>query len=257
MSEKTIYTLLSNLGFTKKESEVYLAIQRQGKVSPADLAEATGINRTTIYSVAKELLSKGVIVEDLGSSKRELLAKDPEELKKVFQIKINELKQKQSAADQVAVQIKELAGDAFYPVPKIQLIKEDQIESFLYERTAAWNKSLLKTDSLYLGFQEQAFVDQYVEWIDWYWKNAPKKIHLRLLSNDSTAEKKAASLGHERREIIFWKDGVTFTATTWVMGDYVVMFVLSSSPHYLVEIHDARFAENQRAIFNGILEDIN
>lgn len=120
-----------------------------------------------------------------------------------------------------------------------------------------WDESIVNGDGSYLGFQEEAFVAKFVDWIDWYWKRAPEKIHLRLLSNASQAEKHVASLGHARREIIFWKEDLRFTATAWVMGDYVVMFVLSSSPNYLVEIHDARFADNQRALFQAIFEDID
>ena len=35
------------------------------------------------------------------------------------------------------------------------------------------------------------------------------------------------------------------------------MFVLSSSPNYLVEMLYARFAENQRALYKAIIEDIH
>lgn len=256
MSEKTIQALLTPLGFTEKEVTVYLAIQKQGKVIPADLAELTGINRTTVYSVAKELVKKGMIIEDLGSAKRELIAQPPEDLHKIIERERKALDDKQKTIDEAIVQIKAVAGEAAYPVPKIQFVKEDKIEKFLYDRTPIWNESILKTDNSYLGFQEEAFTDRFVDWIDWYWKNADPRIHLQLLSNDSTAEKEATALDHKQREIIFWKEDVKFSTTTWVMGDYVVMLVLSSSPNYLVEIHDARFAENERILYKAIIKDI-
>lgn len=254
---ETLPSLLQSLGFTKKEATVYLAIQKQGRVLPVDLAEITGINRTTVYSVVKALLAKRVVIEDLGSPKRELLATAPEELAHLLERQLKEIKQKQTIVDEAVTLVRSLAGEAAYPVPKIQFVKEDQIEAFLYDRTSVWNDSILKTKSLYLGFQEEAFVEQFADWINWYWENTPKEIHLRLLSNDSKAERHVAAQGHKRREIIFWKENLQFSATTWVMGDYVVMFVLSSSPNYLVEIHDARFAENQRALFEGILEHVD
>jgi len=251
-------SLLLSLGFTQKEADVYLAIQKHGRIAPTDLAEITGINRTTVYSVAKELLAKGVIVEDLGSSTRELLATAPEELERLLERELSVVKQKQSIVDEAVEMVRGIAGEALFPVPKIQYVKEDRIEAFLYDRASVWDESMLKHDGSYLGFQEAEFVGKFERWIDWYWKRAPEKIHLRLLAEtDTEAEARVSSKGYKQREIVFWKKGVDFTATTWVMGDYVVMFVLSSSPNYLVEIHDARFAENQRALFKAILEDID
>lgn len=251
-------SLLQSLGFTEKEALVYLAIQKHGRVSPSDLAEATGINRTTVYSVAKELLAKGVIVEDLGSHTRELLATAPEELERLLERQLSELKQKQSVVDEAVEMVRGIAGEALFPIPKIQYVKEDRIEAFLYDRTPVWDESMLKGDGSYLGFQEAEFVGKFEKWIDWYWNRASEKIRLRLLAEtDTEAEARMSGKGYKQREIVFWKKSVNFTATTWVMGDYVVMFVLSSSPNYLVEIHDARFAENQRALFKAILEDID
>ena len=256
MTKTDLIDLLGLLGFTDKEASVYVAIQKQGRVAPADLAELTGINRTTVYSVAKELLKKGVIVEDLGTPTRELVAAPPGDLAKLVESDRQEINKKQALVAEAIEQLKSIAGEAAYPVSGIRFVKEDRLLDFLYERTSVWDESILKGDGSYLGFQEEAFVTKYAEWIDWYWKRASPKIHLQLLSNDSTAEQQVAALGHSQREIIFWQEDVKFTATTWVMGDYVVMFVLSSSPNYLVEIHDARFAENQRILFKSILKEI-
>lgn len=257
MPNEPIEQLLEMLGLTQKEAQVYIAIQKQGRTAPADLAEITKINRTTVYSVAKELLNKGIIVEDLGSPKRELLATPPQELRKLIDQELNAIKQRESFLDEAIKSIKSIAADATYPVPRIQFIKEDRLESFLYERTPVWDKSIVERGGEYLGFQEPIFVEKFEDWIDWYWSQAPATIQLTLLSaKNSEAESRVSSKGYDRRQIIFWKNTVTFNTTTWVMGDYVVMFVLSTSPNYLVEIYDQRFAENQRILFKGILKDM-
>lgn len=256
MQKTDLTSLLGSLGFTEKEAIVYVAIQKQGRVAPANLAELTGINRTTVYSVTKELLKKGVIVEDLKTSTRELVATPPEDLAKILDREKEAIEKKRATVAEAVEQLKAIAGEATYPVTGIQFVKEDKLEQFLYDRTPVWDASIVQGDGSYLGFQEEAFVAKYADWIAWYWQWASPKINLQLLSNDSHAERQVAAVGHARREIIFWKQDSKFTCTTWVMGDYVVMFVLSSSPNYLVEIHDARFAENQRVLFKGIIEDI-
>src|SRR3990167_6258764 len=75
-----LYTLLEKLGFNQKEILVYLMILQHEKINATDLAQLTKINRTTIYSVVKELIQKGVIVEDLGSPTRYFIARPPEDL---------------------------------------------------------------------------------------------------------------------------------------------------------------------------------
>lgn len=257
MKDAPANQLLELLGLTPKETQIYIAIQKQGRVAPADLADITKINRTTVYSVAKELLNKGIVLEDLGSPKRELLATPPEDLRKLIDQDLDAIKQRESVLDEAIESIKSVAGNAAYPVPRIQFIKEDRLESFLYERTPTWDASIVERGGEYLGFQEPIFVEKFEDWIDWYWGQAPSTIQLKLLSaKNSDAESRVATKGHDRRQIIFWKATITFNTTTWVMGDYVVMFVLSTSPNYLVEIHDHRFAENQRVLFRGIIADI-
>lgn len=254
---ETIEKQLETLGLTQKQAQIYLAIQKQGRVAPADLSAITGINRTTVYSVTKELLNKNIIIEDLGSPKRELIATPPEDLQKLIDAELQTVEQRKSALKDAISGVKNIAGNAKHPVPRIQFVKEDRLADFLYERTPIWDKSMVERGGDYLGFQEPIFVEKFEDWIDWYWEQAPKEIKLQLISNvSSEAESRVKVKGYERRKIVYWKESTDFDTTTWVMGDYVVIFVLSSSPNYLVEIHDTRFAASQRKLFLGILDEI-
>ncbi|PIR47476.1 hypothetical protein COV06_03405 [Candidatus Uhrbacteria bacterium CG10_big_fil_rev_8_21_14_0_10_50_16] len=253
---KTLETLLFQLGFSKNEAEVYLGVQKHGKITPAQLAEVTGINRTTVYSLAKELIKRGVIAEDLGQKQRFLIASSADSLAGTVRRKQKELDKEKDVVNQAMAAVQDISRQAQYAVPKIQFITEEKLEDFLYSRSPEWDRSIMETDGLYLGFQEQALAEQYADWIEWYWGRSPKGMKFNLLSNDSEAEKRVAMSTIPDRKMTFWKENIKFSATTWVMGEYVVMFVLSSSPQYLVEIKDARFAENQRALFKAILEEL-
>ena len=254
---KKIENILTRLGFGSKEIDVYLSIQKHGKITPAQLSQLTGINRTTVYSTVKELIKRGVIAEDLGGKQRYLIASPPDSLAIAVRKEQKVLNEKKEIVNEAMRAIGEISKDAQYAIPKIQFITEDKIEDFLYSRTPEWDKSIMETDGTYLGFQEQAFAEQYSKWIKWYWTRHPKGIKFNLLSNDSSAEQHVASRVSPDRKITFWKDSVKFSATTWVMGDYVVMFVISAKPRYLVEIYDKVFAQNQRELFRGILEDVD
>lgn len=249
-----IENLLKQLEFNDKEITVYLALLQQGKITPTDLAHMTGINRTTVYSVAKELIKKGVVSEDLGGEQLHLVASPPEDLEHLIKREEKKLAKKKEAVSEALDMLKSLAKNTKYTIPKIVFIGEDDLENYLHKQTPVWNKSIEASKESWWGFQDKSFVQYYEKWIDWYWENTSKKMEVKLLSNESAEEIKTKK--YTNRQIKFWKDGNDFTATVWVSGNYVVMIVTSQHPHYLVEIHDTVLAHNMRQVFKGIWKTV-
>lgn len=247
---------LETLGFTESETSVFLKLSKIGKATAADLARSTKMNRTTVYSILKQLSIKGLIVEDLGTQKRLFHIAPTENIKLLLKEEADQLKKKEEAANSIMDEMTKLAATADYVIPKIQFVTEDRIEHFMYQRADEWDASILKGDFGYWGFQEQSFVEKHNKWIDWYWQRVDDRVDLKLISNSSTAEQEMASKGYKNRHIAFWKDSIQFSATLWIMGDYVVSIVLNQSPNYLVEIHDAVLAQNLREVFKGIWTDV-
>jgi hypothetical protein len=56
--------------------------------------------------------------------------------------------------------------------------------------------------------------------------------------------------------IKFWKKDFNFTATNGILGDYVILVMTKQRPHYIVEIHDAVYAENMRQVFRNLWDVI-
>lgn len=246
---------LKKLNFTDKEIEVYLAILQQGKISPTDLAKITNINRTTVYSVVKELVKKGVINEDLGGKSLYLIAKPPQDMKQIVKKEEKKLAEKSLLIDRAIDELKKVASATKYSIPKIVFIAEDDLENYLYKQTPIWNESILKYDGVWWGFQDYNFVKSYERWIDWYWESgSPKEMNLKLLSNKVAEEIKEKKF--PRRKIKFWSKSKDFTSTVWILGDYLVMIVTSQRPYYLVEIHDSTLAHNMREVFKGIWNEL-
>jgi sugar-specific transcriptional regulator TrmB len=246
-----INELLSQLGFGEKETAVYLALLQHGKITPASLAHIVKINRTTVYSIAKELVQKGVIAEDLGNKTLYLVAKPPQDLEILAQKEEKQLDEKRNIIKNAVEELQAITKATQYSIPKIVFKAEDEIENHLYSQTPAWDASVLKYDGLWWGFQDQTFVEHYEKWIDWYWEGGgSNQTSLRLISNEIAEKIKKKKF--EKREIKFWEQSHNFTATTWILGDYVVMIVTSQRPRYLVEIYDAALAHNMREVFKGI-----
>ena len=149
-------------------------------------------------------------------------------------------------------ELKQFASNTRYTVPKMRFIAEGELDNFLYKQTPAWNESIIKTKSHWLGFQDHTFVEYYNKWIDWYWTNAPKEIELRLFSGKSNIEKTMEKRKYSRRQIKFFKKKNSLTATTWICGDYIIMIITNERPHYAIEIRNAELAKNQYEIFKEL-----
>lgn len=248
-----IQQLLKQLGFSEKEITVYVAILQKGKIAPSEVAQITGINRTTVYSIAKELIKRGVISEDLGGSTRYLTALPLQDLNLLLQKEEKELEQKKTVVDKAIKELRVLAKDAKYTVPKIIFVGEKDLEKHLYKQSKIWSDSVMGADGVWWGFQDHTLVEHYEKWIDYYWKHiAPKELQLKLLSNTSVVEKKMKSKKFTQRQIKFWSETKKITAATWIAGDYLIMIITNQRPHYLVEIYDATLANNMREIFKGL-----
>lgn len=248
-----IEKLLKQLGFNPKEIIVYLAILKHGKITPAELAKQTGIKRPTVYSVVKELLEKGVIVDDLGAKQSFLLARPPENLENSIRNDEQRVREKRKIIGQAIAELELITKQTPYSIPKIQFVFENDLENFLYKQAVLWNESIILRDQIWWGFQDPSFVEKYSEWIDWYWKkSAPNDISLKLLTNKAPIEDDMKKLNFERRVVKFWQNAGQFTATTWVCGDYLIMVMTAQNPHYLVQIYDPILAHNMRELFKSI-----
>lgn len=244
--------VLNQLKLGEKEQIIYKLILEYGKISPALLSRLSKINRTTVYSVAEELKSKGLIIEDLGGKIIYYLPVRGKELEKVITLENQKLREKESSIRELQEIIKNFPESKTYSVPKIRFIEEEDLEEYLYEATPRWLESMLTVDATWFGFQDHTFVEKFEKWIDWSWDKSPQPVKLKLLTNESAIEKKMKSKRYsDRRMLKFW-DNNEFTSTQWIGGSYIILVVTKQRPYYLVEIHDSVMAHNMREVFKRI-----
>ena len=244
--------VLNQLGLGNKEQAVYKLILEYGKIAPALLARLAKINRTTVYSVASELKTKGLIIEDLGGKTLYYIPVRADELKKIIEEDREKAKHKENSIHELQEILKNIPESKTYSIPKIRFIDEADLEQYLYEATLRWYESMLTTDATWFGFQDHTFVEKFEKWIDWSWDKAPQPIKLKLLTNESDIEEKMKDKKYkDRRMLKFWNNN-EFTGTQWIVGSYIVLIVTKQKPHYLVEIHDSVMAHNMREVFKTI-----
>lgn len=252
-----IQELLKTLGFNTKEIMVYLCVLENGKITPATVARLTKINRTTVYAVAKELIKKGIITEDLGGPSSYLIALSVEDLRVLYTKEEKELHLKKKTIEQAIVELSALPKSKRYSVPKIRFIDEGSLEETLYKQSDTYDKSGLDVDPTWWGFQDHSFIEEYNDWFNWYSSRLDPKISIKLITN--IKEEKVSFQGKDasRRQVKYWPHGNNIHVTHAVLGDYVIMCVTNQHPHYLVEIRDPVMAENLRQIFKGIWKSLD
>ncbi|MFA5987384.1 MAG: helix-turn-helix domain-containing protein [Candidatus Paceibacterota bacterium] len=242
---------LEKTGLLPHEALVYLEIIKRGSLTPHQLESFTGLNRTTIYGIAKSLEQKGLVVEDRGTTKKKFLA-EPESLKQLLEEDAKKVREKTKIIEAIIPELNSIALNSKYTLPKIQFIEEKNIARYLHKETASWNESAQKYDNTWWGFQDYRLVEHYFSWINEFWKfPSSKNITARIFSNDSNIEKQMANKRYPRRFVKFM-DSERFTGTMWVVGDHIVMIVTTEHPFYLVHIRDQVLASNQREIFKQL-----
>jgi len=247
--------LLTQLGLGEKEQIIYKLILSYGKIAPVLLGRLAKINRTTVYSVAKELKDKGLVVEDIGGKILYYMPAREHELEKIVEHEREKVDAKEKSIRELQQLLKNTPESKTYSVPKVRFVDEADLDNYLYEATPRWIESGLANDPTWWGFQDHTFVEHFRDWIVWFWNRAPEKINLKLFSNKSDIEKEMVTEGIDRREIVFWKGDNEFTGTQWVVGSYIVMIITKERPYYLVEIHDSVMAHNMRQVFKKLWED--
>jgi sugar-specific transcriptional regulator TrmB len=115
--------ILEALGFSSKESKVYLTLLKIGKATPAELSRITKIGRPTVYNLLKSLVSKGVITEDKADAMLHVVALPPEGLRASIEQSKVELAKREEIVDEAIEQLALMRSEETYPVPRLSLPK--------------------------------------------------------------------------------------------------------------------------------------
>lgn len=239
------------LGLSEKEVRVYVAIVESGKVTAQKISRKTDINRTTVYSILKQLLEKGFIIEDHGGSSRYFMTSGKEQLLEVYRKEVQKVRNKKEIFSELISEIESLPKSTSYSVPKIRFYDEIHLKNALYNQLPKWIESAsTEEERQWWGFQDVSLPEKFKEWFDYHWEIFPDNYGNRLFTNDKGFEKELVKkFSTERRQIKYLPHSHQFTSTQAILGDYVLFVVTSSKPNYMIEIHDRVIAHNLREMF--------
>lgn len=243
-------TQFRKIGLNDNEREVYLAVLKAGKTTHERVAKASGVNRTTVYSIAEKLKKLGLISEDLGSKVNYLVAEDLDNLPSVFRREELRIAEQKRIAQAIVAELKTMTLSEKYSVPRIKFIEENDLNAYLYKRTKEWLENGKKYDNTWWGYHDSSFTEGYEEWIEYCWKNYPD-VKVRFFVNTASIEEKVSER-HTERQIRALGKEAEFDSSLWVSGDYILMVQTREHPHYLIEIYNPVLARNQRQLFKSL-----
>lgn len=244
--------ILKKIGFDDKEITVFIAVLERGRVAPAVVAKVTGINRSTVYSVAKTLADKGVLSIDTTIDPAYLVIESPDILQNIVSREERALAEKKSLVTDVMKQLESIPQSKHYSVPKVKFYNEKELKDALYNRLPIWAESAVITkEPSWWGFQDVSLVENFPDWIVDHYSIIPKEVSTHLFTNAKPTEKDIHEKVSDERRTVKYLDGKDneFTATQAVLGDYIVYIMTNEKPFYMIEIHDRVMAHNFRQTF--------
>jgi sugar-specific transcriptional regulator TrmB len=218
---------LEEIGLTKGESKVYLALLELGPSTTGDIIKLAGVSRSKVYEMLEKLIKLGLVSFVVRENTRYYEAASPQRLAELLAKRRESLGKQQRQMEELVALLKRRRG----------LRKHPQMAS-VYEGVEGirtiYNSVLeiLKPGDEYFAVQvePEAFTEDFVRFIRNYHKRRAKRgLKVKLLANYEMRQKTIESLqGLKGMEIRF--TGRPLPAATLAFADRVFTFVWEPNP---------------------------
>ncbi len=174
---------IESLGFSHKESLIYVALLDLGRGTAAEISKKTGINRTTIYDIVEELERTGLVAQLGGVKKKTYRPEPPEKLPIILEKKAAHLRDMAKQSEGLVSMLQTVAAKA-PSKPKIKVYEGDKGLQSLYDASLlckTYIRSFLTADAL------ETFDPEYVH--SYFERRARKGIKIKGILNASEASR--------------------------------------------------------------------
>lgn len=239
MADIDLVTILQRLGLNDKEAKMYLACLELGSASVQEIAEKSGVKRTSIYNFLEDMKARGFISEVRHGKRILLVPEDPHVLLK----KAEEQRKHLEEALPEFMSIYNRPGEK----PKVRFYQGVEGLKRIYEDTLTAGETIYEISDYERMFET---IEQ-----DWMWNypkyRAEKDIKAYSIAKEGLqAEKVRAKDEEQLRETRFVKD-VNFETEINIYGDKVAMLSFRR-PYAGVIIEDKAIAQTLRSMWRII-----
>lgn len=174
---------LEKLGFSTKQSAVYVALLGLGKGTAAEISRKTGINRTTVYDIVVELERLGLVTAVAYIKKKTYRAEAPEKLPIILEKQAEHLHDMARQSESIVSMLQTVVAKTPH-CPKIKIYEGEQGLKSLYDA------SLLCKTSIRSFLNAEKLEEFDAEYIHSYFeRRAKKNITIQGILSDSVASR--------------------------------------------------------------------
>ncbi len=244
-----IKDLLTQLDFSEKETQIYLALLEMGSTKPSVLAKKTGLNRTTVYDICDLLMQKGLVSKYKKGAGTFFNALDPKQLLNYLdREKEEKAKAIEKQKDKVAELLPQLVSmQDIYGAnkPKVQFFEGEKGMREAYEDTLTSKGTILayaNVETVHEGLPN--FFPEY------YKRRAKNKIFIRAIFPVNALSIERSKLNQEEmRDTRFLPEGkMTFSPEVNIYNNK--MLVASWKEKIAIIIESKELADLQKMTFN-------
>ncbi len=227
--------ILGEIGFSKNEAKVYLALVEIGSATTGEIAKKSGVHRTNVYDALEGLTRKGAVAYFLKNNIKYHEAVSPDNL-------MNLLKEKEWALQSIMPQLK--------LTHQFVNIKTD---AYVYEGTKPIKNILnsflqKKKQIMVFGVPKEA-PKTFRPFLKLYHKRkAVLKIPMRHIYNYEGKERVKALNKMPYNEAKYLPQGFETPSSTHVCGDEVVM-IIWGEPILTIQIRNQEMANSYKNYF--------
>jgi sugar-specific transcriptional regulator TrmB len=215
--------LLEELGLTKNEIRIYLALLELGSTPAGPLIKRVGMHRAAVYDIISMLTGKGLVSYIIKANRKYFEAQDPDRLLEYLESKKQEITDKEAELKKI--------------LPELQLkrkLSQEEQEGALYKSKKGLKsifEDILKEKKPWLVFGATGKFKEifHAYFTHFHEKRAKLKIPLKIIFNDEVRKQKRETELKLCR-IRYLPDSYLSPSTTFIYGDKVVIINWSPDP---------------------------
>lgn len=213
---------LEQIGFSKKEALVYLALLKLGPTTSGPLIKKVGIHRQLVYETLNKLTNEGLVSHTLLGKKKLFQAESPEIIKqKIAQIN--------NTANELVPKLEELQKQALTKHEAKVFLGVKGVKAVLFDAL----KELKSKETFYVigAAADQFFESTKYFYPHWNKQREEKKIKRKMVTYPKQYFVNKPLISHEKyQEIRMFPEQFETPATTWLFAKKVAIVVWNKEP---------------------------
>lgn len=240
-------TIFEQLGFSKKETSIYLALLELDSATPTEVSKKANINRTSCYDILESLMKKGLISKFKKKKKIYFHAGDPKRLIDYLERDREEYNKKIKNQQQLVQQALPELTSLLHPQstkPKVTFFEGEKGMREAYEDTLTAQDTILAYANV--ATMHEGLPNFFPEY---YARRTQAKVSIKaIMPNNPASLERAKHDKAEIRESVILSDAhSTFSPEVNIYNDKVL--IASWKEQMAVVIESKEFAQLQKLIY--------